>query len=600
MLNDEFKNWLKDSAEKYKQDIRTRDTYPRIKTLYDKVISDYLKELEQYTYKIYQINEYQQVIVFDCGHVTYFGIEPELFPSSTYEDDEMYKLCSEYTIYFANLIMSSDFRFQESMFMKKFEWWSKLFNYCEMYPNWVMDYEGDDYRYKNTDGAKVFHYVDEKLPELNLKKRYINHQRETMNFEDNKSFKDGLKHYQDLYKLFEDEYLSNYTYEVKEINDYEKIITIEKDYILYFYMVGHSDKLYDGIQHKAVSEEHLKILENADHNDGYMNYHYIIQELTYNSLFKFNRTAFYKKHNKGISYIDFDYANLKKKYFNNDIIWFNRFKDINERYPELKIQERYDNWEGIQYYYIVYELSYKGIKGTGVSRTTDSLPNSMGRTLLKEYENYQPRSYNAFSFDEKWFKCMEMLTQEAKETNWMYVKRNNQGKQSLLAEKVEYYIVPIMLKDTSTNSILAMQDEVLNNAINGKYKGFEKTTYDIVDYKWKSEELMFECVRKVFKNKEVVHQYRPYYLHTGTGQLSYDVFVCGLNIAFEYQGKQHFEPVELFGGEESFKKGQERDKLKKELSEKNGIKLLYVNYWEDITVDLIKEKLLEINIDIKK
>ena len=57
---------------------------------------------------------------------------------------------------------------------------------------------------------------------------------------------------------------------------------------------------------------------------------------------------------------------------------------------------------------------------------------------------------------------------------------------------------------------------------------------------------------------------------------------------------------ELFGGEESFKKGQERDKLKKELSEKNGIKLLYVNYWEDITVDLIKEKLLEINIDIKK
>ena len=65
-----------------------------------------------------------------------------------------------------------------------------------------------------------------------------------------------------------------------------------------------------------------------------------------------------------LSYIDFDYANLKKDYFNNDIIWFNRFKEINQKYPYLKIQERYDNWEGIQYYYIVYELSYKGIKGS--------------------------------------------------------------------------------------------------------------------------------------------------------------------------------------------------------------------------------------------
>lgn len=598
MLNEDFKNWLIDSEEKYKKDIRTRDTYHQIKELYDKIVSDYLKELEQYPYTIYRINEYQQAIVFDCGHITYFGIEVELFPSSAFDNDEMYKLCSEYTIYFANLIMSSEFKFQETMFMKKYDWWSKLFKYCEMYPNWVIDYkDGDDYRFQNANGNKIFNYVNEKIPELNLKKRYFEHQKENLSFEDNETFKEGLKYYKELYKTFEDEYLSNYNYNVIDINDYEKIITVEKDYILYFYMVGHSDKLYDGIQHKAVSEEHLKILENANNNDGYMNYNYIIQELTYNNLFKFNRTEFYKKHNKSIAYIEFDYANLKKEYFNNDIIWFNRFKDMNQKYPKLKIQERYDNWEGIQYYFIVYELSYKGIKGTGVSRTTDSLPNSMGRTLLKKYENYQYSSYNAFSFDNNWFKCMEIITEEAKATQWQYVKRNNQGKKSLLAEKVEYYVVPIMLKDTTTNSILAMQDEVLKNALSGKYKGFEKNIYDIVDYKWKSEELMFECIRRVFKNKEVIHQYRPYYLHTGTGQLSYDVFVCGLNIAFEYQGKQHFEPVEIFGGEENFKKGQERDKIKKELSEKNGIKLIYVNYWEDITTNLIKEKLKDNNID---
>ena len=218
MLNDEFKNWLDESISKYKQDIRTRDSYPQIKKLYDKIVSDYLSELERYPYEIYTINEYEQVIAFECGHVTYFGIEPELLPIYSYENDEMYKLCSDYTIIFANLIMSQDFKFQETMFIKKYEWWSKLFNYCEMYPEWVLDYkDGDDYRCRNTDGAKVFYYVDKQLPKLNLKQRYISHQKESMNIEENTTFKEGLKHYKELYELFEKEYLSNYKYDVIKI-----------------------------------------------------------------------------------------------------------------------------------------------------------------------------------------------------------------------------------------------------------------------------------------------------------------------------------------------------------------------------------------------
>ena len=72
--------------------------------------------------------------------------------------------------------------------------------------------------------------------------------------------------------------------------------------------------------------------------------------------------------------------------------------------------------------------------------------------------------------------------------------------------------------------------------------------------------------------------------------MSYDVFITKLNVAIEYQGKQHFEAVEIFGGQEHFEKQVERDKLKKELSEKNGVKLVYINYDEDISTDLIKEK----------
>ena len=41
---------------------------------------------------------------------------------------------------------------------------------------------------------------------------------------------------------------------------------------------------------------------------------------------------------------------------------------------------------------------------------------------------------------------------------------------------------------------------------------------------------------------------------------------------------------------------KKRDAKKAEISKKNGIKLIYINYWEDVTVDLIKEKIEEYNL----
>ena len=75
--------------------------------------------------------------------------------------------------------------------------------------------------------------------------------------------------------------------------------------------------------------------------------------------------------------------------------------------------------------------------------------------------------------------------------------------------------------------------------------------------------------------------------------MSYDVNVCGENIAIEYQGKQHFEPVEFFGGQKHLEEQRKRDELKREKSEQNGIILICINYWEDISLDLIKSKIAE-------
>ena len=80
--------------------------------------------------------------------------------------------------------------------------------------------------------------------------------------------------------------------------------------------------------------------------------------------------------------------------------------------------------------------------------------------------------------------------------------------------------------------------------------------------------------------------------------MSYDIFISALNIAVEYQGKQHFEPVDYFGGEESFKKVQIRDAEKKKLSEENGIHLVYIYHWDVVTPELVCERVNKAMSDI--
>ena len=59
------------------------------------------------------------------------------------------------------------------------------------------------------------------------------------------------------------------------------------------------------------------------------------------------------------------------------------------------------------------------------------------------------------------------------------------------------------------------------------------------------------------------------------GRQSLDFYLPDYNVGIECQGRQHFFPVECFGGEDSFIECQKRDKKKKALCEENGIKLLY-------------------------
>lgn len=59
------------------------------------------------------------------------------------------------------------------------------------------------------------------------------------------------------------------------------------------------------------------------------------------------------------------------------------------------------------------------------------------------------------------------------------------------------------------------------------------------------------------------------------GSLWLDFYLPDYKVAIECQGLQHFEPVEIFGGENGFREWVELDKQKLKLCDSHGIKMLY-------------------------
>ena len=65
-------------------------------------------------------------------------------------------------------------------------------------------------------------------------------------------------------------------------------------------------------------------------------------------------------------------------------------------------------------------------------------------------------------------------------------------------------------------------------------------------------------------------------------KLSYDFYLPLYNVLIEYQGKQHYVPVDLFGGEPALKIRQEYDDRKRKYAKNKHIDLLEINYNDDI------------------
>lgn len=93
----------------------------------------------------------------------------------------------------------------------------------------------------------------------------------------------------------------------------------------------------------------------------------------------------------------------------------------------------------------------------------------------------------------------------------------------------------------------------------------------------KSENKLFLKLKEHFPDATLHHH--PIFLKTyKNGWQELDIFIPSLNVAVEYQGKQHFEPVSIFGGEDGYNRTIKLDSSKHEKCLINNVKLFYFTY----------------------
>lgn len=81
-------------------------------------------------------------------------------------------------------------------------------------------------------------------------------------------------------------------------------------------------------------------------------------------------------------------------------------------------------------------------------------------------------------------------------------------------------------------------------------------------------------------------------LGTGGGNLSYDFYLPSHNLLIEYNGKQHYQPMEYFGGNKQFETQLEHDKRKRNYAKENGIELIEISYLDFNNIEQILERRL--------
>ena len=127
----------------------------------------------------------------------------------------------------------------------------------------------------------------------------------------------------------------------------------------------------------------------------------------------------------------------------------------------------------------------------------------------------------------------------------------------------------------------------LNDEFKKKYREIGSKVVASGEYKNRhiNEEKLYRIVKSEYQ--DALHQFRAEWL----GQQSLDIYIPSIKVGIEYQGEQHYRPVEHFGGQSVFEKQIDSDNRKREKCRENGVILIEWHYSEYITENVVLRKI---------
>jgi very-short-patch-repair endonuclease len=88
-------------------------------------------------------------------------------------------------------------------------------------------------------------------------------------------------------------------------------------------------------------------------------------------------------------------------------------------------------------------------------------------------------------------------------------------------------------------------------------------------------------IRKYLSKRSVIFErQKKFSMCKFKEELPFDFYLPEKNMLIEYDGRQHFEPINVFGGQMGLLETQRNDRIKNKFVEDNDISLLRINYKE--------------------
>ena len=172
---------------------------------------------------------------------------------------------------------------------------------------------------------------------------------------------------------------------------------------------------------------------------------------------------------------------------------------------------------------------------------------------------------------------------EFEERKFLIQKLNERMKKYHVTQKKDWYRVPS--KDSLTQS--AKYTLIVSLKIIFPNEKWKKSNFNIRKKKT-SQRLLFSFTQKIYPSLLIFEDYfHPKLTHENNFEL--DIFIPALQLAMEYQGQQHYDDTPgAFGAVDLF---QIRDQMKEYLANQLSIKIIYIPYWWDQSLESLEKSI---------